>query len=714
MAAGRHHYFNRELSWLEFNQRVLEEGKDADNPLLERLKFIAISASNLDEFFMIRVGGLHMARKAGRRKKDISGRTPLMQLREISTRTRAMLKDLHGCYTGIVSPALAKAGIVHLDIAALDSRQEAALSERFREEILPVITPIAIKPDGQRILLENLALHLLVRLESPRRRRRPRNPRYAVMSLARSAPRLLPLPADQGYAFVLLEEVLKKYAGDWFPDRAVADSTVFRVTRNADFAVAEREAPDLLTGMEEILEDRKRGDCVRLEIEQGTAPDMLALLLAQIPAEKEQVFPVNGPLDLKDFMGLSSIEGFDELKAEAWPPQPPADIVPNEPMFKQIAENDRLFYHPYESFDSVVRFIEEAAADDEVLAIKMVLYRTGSEGAIIKALERAAENGINVTVLLELKARFDEARNMERARELEQRGVQVIHGVKGYKTHAKVCLVVRRESQRVVRYCHFGTGNYNESTAKLYGDISYMTCNQEMGEDISAFFNALCGYAQPSHFNAISMAPVNMRERLIELIEFETARAEKGKKARIAVKVNALVDIAISEKLYTAAKAGVKIDLNVRGICCLAPTYSITVTSVVDRYLEHARIIHFHHGGQPLVFISSADWMPRNLDKRLEIMAPVVDPPCRSRLIRILDLHIADNQNAWRLRSDGTYQRIAPRKGGRRLRSQAALHQMALEAATAVHKTRRTRFQPHRRGAEVQPPVLSLKKGETP
>jgi polyphosphate kinase len=686
-------YFNRELSWLEFNQRVLEEAKDPTNPMLERLKFLAITASNLDEFFMVRVGGLHMARKAGRRKKDPSGRTPLGQLREINTRVRGMMDDLHGCFNEVVSPALAAGGMVHADMDQLTEVQESAVYDLFVDELFPVITPLAAEPGKAFPRIQNLALHQLVRLQP--KTGKDKTDCYAVISLDRTGSRMIQLPAEAGYAYVLREEVVRKYAANWFPGFEVKECAAFRITRNADFAVQEEEAPDLLSGMEEVLEERKSGDCIRLEVQANLSGKLLSYLCDALSVNAENTYLIQGALNLKDFMPMAFIDGFDELKTEAWPPQPSPDVIPNEPLFGQIAAKDLLFYHPYETFDPVIRFIEEAATDADTMAIKMVLYRTSSNSAIIAALKRAAGNGINVTVLMELKARFDEARNMGWARDLEQCGVQVIYGVKGYKTHAKICLVVRREPTGIVRYCHFGTGNYNEATAKLYGDISYLTCNRELGEDASGFFNALCGYAQPNDFNMISIAPTGMRDQLIELIEFETERAKSGKKALIHAKVNSMVDVALSEKLYEAAKAGVKIHLNVRGICCLKPTANLEIVSIIDRYLEHARIIHFHHGGKPRVFIASADWMPRNLDKRLELMVPIEDEKCRDRLIGIMETHMADNQSSWRLKTDGSYQRIASNQLPK-IRSQEVFYHQACEAIEAAKKNRRTRFEPHR------------------
>jgi polyphosphate kinase len=693
------HFFNRELSWLAFNQRVLEEAKGPDNPLLERLKFLAITASNLDEFYMVRVGGLHMARKAGRRKRDASGRTPLELLREVQLRARAMMEELHGCYCNVVSPGLKKAGMRHALLDELTSEQESVLYTLFHEELFPVITPFAVALDRPFPLLHNLSLYMLVRLRE-KGRSGHKGDRYAVMPLDRFGARIIPLPDGDGFSYILREEVVKKYAADWFPGFELKESSIFRITRNADFSVREEEAPDLMIGMEDVLDERITGDVIRLEVEEAISDDLLHFLCSHFALSPDDAIRLPGILNLKDLMALSFRNGFDELKVEDWPPQPSPQMIPNEPIVGQIAQNDFLLYHPYESFNPVIRFVEEAADDPNTLAIKMVLYRTTSHSPIVLALLRAAKNGVNVTVLIELKARFDEARNIGWARELEQNGVQVVYGVKGYKTHAKICLVIRQEARGVVRYCHFGTGNYNENTAKLYGDISYMTCRPEYGADASAFFNALCGYAQPRDLMLLSMAPLYMRDRLIELIDVEIERASKGKKALIMAKVNSLVDVALIEKLYEASRAGVKIELNVRGICTLRPgvkglSENIRVMSIVDRYLEHARILYFHHGGKPVVYISSADWMTRNLDKRLELMVPVDEPSCKRRLIDILKLHLADNCSSWTLEADGRYNRTKC-DGKKEVRSQQIFFQQACEQIADARNMKRTRFEPHR------------------
>jgi len=694
-------FFNRELSWLQFNRRVLELSGDPAMPLLERLKFLAIAASNLDEFFMVRAAGLQQARISGKHGKDLAGLTPSAQLKIIYSETHAMMNEMHSCFNDLLTPALNRAGIRHRSAENLSLEQEKVVYDLFAGEIFPVVVPMALSPDGSFPLLCNFSLHLFVCLSGKGKHRDERY--YAVIPLHRYGSRIVHIPSTGDFSYLLREEIERKYAGLWFPGYNIEESTLFRITRNSDFTVEEEEASDLVAGMEDVLEERKTGVCVRLEIEKGTSPELADILQNGVGAEKRMIFNIGSPLNLADFMSMTLLEGYDDLKAEPRPSSRSVQIKPSESMFDQIRNRSILLYHPYESFDPVIRFIEEAADDPETLAIKIVLYRTSADSPIIAALRRAAENGVNVTVLLELKARFDEARNINWARDLEPRGIQVIYGVKGFKTHAKICVVVRREQSGVIRYCHFATGNYNESTARYYGDVSYFTADPELGEDASSFFNALCGYSQPDHFNRISMAPVNLRERILELIDAEILRAKAGEKALIMAKLNSLVDTCIIEKLYCASCAGVEIRLNIRGICCLVPgikglSENISVTGIIDRNLEHARILSFHHGGNPRVFITSADWMPRNLDKRLEILVPVDDPDCSDRLAHILETHLSDTQNGWKLMPDGSYLRLALKTGG--ISSQEVFYREAVNKVEACEKQKRTRFSPHRSAGE--------------
>lgn len=698
MAKKTKWYINRELSWLDFNQRVLEEAKSNDNPLLERVKFLAITASNLDEFFMVRVGGLQLMRSAGKRSTDPAGMTPASQLNAVADRAAGMVDDQYSCYNHHLEPALAKEGIIRIKPEDLTEEQLAHVRHYFLTELFPVCTPMALMPGQPFPLLHNLELHLAVRL-APAGENEPE--RYAVLPLGQSVSRFVVLPSEHQYQFVLLEDVARLFIHFWFPGIAVLETVSFRVTRNADIAIQEDEAGDLLQGMESILEARKTSDCVRLEVEAGVSSALLAFFTRALDTRKQDVYQINGPLNFKDFFSLALHPGFDSLKYEAWIPQVSPQVDLHESIFTQLAEHDVLLYHPYDSFAPVVRFIEEAADDPDVLSIKQVLYRTSADSPVIQALKRAAENGKYVTALVELKARFDEARNIKWARQLEQAGVQVIYGVHGLKTHAKVCLIVRREPQGVRRYVHYGTGNYNDATAKLYADVGYMTCNEDYGADASVFFNAVCGYSQPEHYRRIFMAPLHIRDKLLDLIDGEIERRRQGHKARIMLKVNSLVDIALINKLYDASQAGVKIQLNVRGICCLKPGVSklsenITNISIIDRYLEHARIFYFYQGGSEKVFISSADWMPRNLDRRVELMIPIDDTACRNMLIEYLKLHLRDTEKSWTLQKNGAFVRTSKLVSKKLVRSQEVLYRQACEVVEAARKSSRTILQPHR------------------
>ncbi|MEX1095265.1 MAG: polyphosphate kinase 1 [Planctomycetales bacterium] len=529
----------------------------------------------------------------------------------------------------------------------------------------------------------------------------PGAPRFAVIAFGRSASRFVTLPSDGGYVYMLLEDVVAAFVERFFPGEPIVECVPFRITRNADLALREDQAADLLEEMEEVLDARKQGSCVRLEIADRVTTGTLAFLRETLGVEDRQIYPLPGPLDLAAFMQLTELKGFDDLKYEPWPPRPSPDIDPAAAMFDVIARRDVLLYHPYESFDPVVRWIDEAADDPDVLAIKQTLYRTSRNSPMVEALARAAEKGKHVTAIVELKARFDEARNIEWAKNLEQAGVQVIYGVKGLKTHAKICIVVRREPQGIRRYVHFGTGNYNEVTARLYTDASFITCNEDLGADAVNFFNAVTGYSQPQKFRKVEAAPIGLREKLIEMIESETDRKQHGQKARIEAKLNSLVDPGVIDALYAASQAGVKVRLNVRGICCLRPgvkglSENIGVVSIIDRFLEHGRILYFHHGGDERVFLSSADWMPRNLDRRVELLVPIENPDCRDRLIHILRRNLQDTAKAWALQPDGSHERVKPKKGAKPFRSQEALYREVCDAVREAEQRQRTVFIPHR------------------
>ena len=691
-------YLNRELSWLEFNQRVLDEAADPSVPALERLKFLAITASNLDEFFMVRVGGLRLLTGEGRTTLDPSGLTPKQQLAAIHQRVHQMVAEQERVLLEELEPLLAAGGIYRAVAGDLYGEQWQYLSQVFDEEIGRIVTPAAV-PDVARFpLVANLGLHMAIRLR-PRADDPKRRARYAVIPLGGALQRFVALPGEGTRRYVLLEDVVRIFADRLFPGERVAEAVVFRVTRNAGMNVDEDGASDLLAEMEGVLDARTFSECIRLEMEAQATKTMADFLRRALRVGGEEVYTTRAPVSLGDYMALAGIEADESLRYAGMPPQASPSVDASLPMFQQIAKADILLCHPYESFEPVLRFLREAASDPDVLAIKQVLYRTSRDSPIVEALRQAAASGKYVTVLVEVKARFDEARNIDWARRLEMDGVQVIYGVKGLKTHAKICMVVRREPGGIVRYMHFGTGNYNERTAKLYSDISLFTCDEDFGADSSAFLNAVAGYSTPQAFRRLAVAPIGLREKLIELIEAETERRRQGQKARIDAKMNSLADTDVIDALYRASQAGVKIRLNVRGICCLRPgvkglSENIQVVSIVDRFLEHARILVFHHGGDERVFISSADWMPRNLRRRVELLVPVEALGCRRKLIGILEACLKGTCKARRLLPDGGHERLVA--GEKPVRTQWALYEMVTKALASGRRSRRNVFEPHR------------------
>ncbi len=741
--AAESRFFNRELSWLEFNQRVLEEARTAAIPLLERLKFLAITASNLDEFTMVRVGSLQLVQAEGEMRPDPAGLTTTEQLQAIGARMHTFTAEQYECYLNDLEPALAQAGLRRVRSNELNDRQSQHVQTLFEQEIFPVLTPLAIalagvaevaaeeKPPARKKatkkkaaappaqapgitdmpvffpdsdvpsfpLLINQSLNLCVRLAPSAG---SETARFAIVPFGRNRQRFITLPSESGFSFVLLEEVVERFLSRLFPGEKVDECVPFRITRNADMELQEDQAFDLLSEMQEIVNARRQSACVRLEVADHASSLVREFLQTAVDVPDEWVFLNPGPLDLSAFFRLTDSQGFDALRYEAWPPKPAPQIDPAESIFAAIARRDILLYHPYESFDSVVRFIEEAADDPDVLAIKQTLYRTSAKSPIVAALKRAAQKGKYVTAIVELRARFDEQRNIEWARDLERADVQVIYGVKRLKTHAKICLVIRREPQGIQRYVHFGTGNYNEITSRIYSDASLMTCNEDLGADATAFFNTVTGYSQPQRFRQIEMAPIGLRDKLLEMIEAEIERKRHGQKAVIQAKLNALVDEQMIEALYAASQAGVKIRLNIRGICCLRPgvpglSENITVTGVIDRFLEHSRVLYFYHGGDERLFISSADWMPRNLDRRVELLIPVEDAACRAKLMAIMKVHFQDNVKARRLLPDGRYEPVKQTSSGSAIRSQDALYHRASQAIKDADQAALTMFEPHRR-----------------
>ena len=699
-------FINRELSWLEFNQRVLDQGNRESLPLLERLKFLAITASNLDEFFQVRVGGLHLMRVSGSHKRGISGLTPSQQLTAVRTRAKVMIEDQYNLLNKELLPALQQEGLQLLDTSAISPTQHEALASRFQDSIFPLLTPLAYDEDTSMANLPAMRIILACELESLSEN----STRTVFIPLPDGISRFIQLPTSEVAGstphqnVILTEDLISAFSGELFPDEKIIATMPFRITRNGDIAVQEEDAIDLAGEMEEVLAARKTSNTVRLEL-PATGPSRIKSMVREITgAGSSETYAVDGPLALTDFMSLAFSPGYDHLRDEPWQPQPSPDIDPGESIFDTLADHDVLLNHPYESFEPVLRFVEEAADDPATIAIKQVLYRTASDSRIIDALIKAANNGKQVTVLIELKARFDEARNLMRADELQRAGVQIVYGVKGLKTHAKICLVIRNEDGQLKRYTHLGTGNYNESTARLYTDISYLTSRPAYGADASLFFNAVTGRSKLTRFSKLVPAPTHMKPRLLELIAAEGKRAKNGEPASITAKVNSLQDEEIIKALYQASKDGVAIKLNIRGICCLKTATgsrgrkqanNIEVVSVIDRYLEHARIFSFHHGGNPLLFIASADWMTRNLDKRVELMIPIEDKTCRKRLLTILESAFKDNCNSYQILEDGTSRQIIKKKGQKRFRMQEQLQNQAHKSAKARAHQRSTTFEPH-------------------
>jgi polyphosphate kinase len=699
-------FLNRELSWIEFNFRVLAQAEDPALAPLERLKFVAITASNADEFFMVRVGGLKLLQRQGGEHPDPAGLAPSEQLAAISERMHELVARQHACLLKEIEPPLRKGGIRRLRMDELSAAQLRHVEALFDDFIFPVISPVAVSLDGDFPLLSGLGLALHVRLAPEAE---GGEVRHALVAVPKGLARFLTLPGEGGFSYILLEEVIRTYVDRLFPGVAVLDCAAFRITRNADMGVREDLAGDLLDQMREVLTERQESDCVRLEIEKRASKEAKAFLRAALQVEDADVYAVPGPLDLAAFFRLAGVPGTDALKIEPWAPQPVPEAPPAESIFDVLKRGNLLLLHPYESYDPVLRLVQEAAEDPNTLAIKQVLYRVSENSPVVAALMRAAERGKHVTALIELKARFDEARNIDWADALARTGAQVIYGVKGYKTHAKICVVVRREPGGVVRYVHYGTGNYNEKSAKLYSDVSFLTCENDYGADASLFFNTITGYSQLAKFHKIEAAPLGIRPRLVERIEAEAERSRQGEPAAIDAKMNSLADPELIEALYKASQAGVKIRLGVRGICCLRPgvkglSENIAVFGMVDRYLEHARIFRFHNGGDPKLYISSADWMPRNLDRRIELMVPVEDRDSAEKLDWILRTGLADTVQSWRLLPGGGYERRKPDARHPPLRAQEAFQRRAEERAASAMQQQAPVFEPQQPAEQKKNP----------
>jgi polyphosphate kinase len=685
-------YLNRELSWLEFNDRVLQEGLADTLPLLERLKFLAIVSSNLDEFFMIRVAGLLHQRAAGRRGRDPSGLTAGQQLDRISRRVRRMVAE-QGAGVVAALGQLRQHGLAVLEPVEWTPSQRAFLREHFAADILPVLTPLAVQTLHPPPLLPSLQLHLAVIVAAP-----GSDPPWRVVAvpLPTAGSRFLSVPAAAGVQLVRLEDVIAAGLDLLLPGAEILGKGLFRITRDADLDVQDDTGDDLLQVVEAAVLARRRRAAVRLELAPDADPRLKRWLAEWLQVKDESVYEPAPMLDLTALFDLANRRGFDALRFPDWLPQIPQDLIGTDDLWATLQDHDALLFHPYEQFDALVQFLERAAGDPSVLAIKQTLYRTSGDSPIIQALEQAGRNGKQVTVLVELKARFDEARNVGWARRLENAGCHVIYGIAGVKTHAKALLIVRREADRIRRYVHLATGNYNDRTARLYSDVGLLTADRDLTADAAAFFNLLTGASDVTGWSAIAIAPTDLRRRLIELIDREIQVSAPDHPGLILAKVNSLQDPAMCQALYRASQAGVTVRLNVRGICVLRPgvpgvSERIEVRSIVDRFLEHARVFYFGNGGHEEVFLSSADLMTRNLDRRLEILFPVTAPALVRRLVGILETCFADNVQARRLLPDGSYERV-PRDGPP-VRAQEKFY---LDAVAAVRAGRAsaTRFRP--------------------
>jgi polyphosphate kinase len=684
------YYENRELSWLKFDQRVLSEARDKTIPLLERLKFVSITSSNLDEFYMVRVASLHDMVHAGYKKTDIAGMTAGQQLTAINNATRELVNTQYSTFTRSLLPLLNKEGIYLLqEHEELTEEQGKFVDRYFMENVYPVLTPMAVDASRPFPLIRNKTLNIAALLKS---KKEGEETVFATVQVPGVLPRLVRIPSEENtVSFILLEQIIERNIGILFSNYKVLCAYPYRVMRNADLSIDEEEAADLLREIENKLKMRQWGEVIRLEIEEKADKKLLKFLKSELKVAQEDVFQIAGPIDLTFLMKLYGIEGYDHLRYKPYTPQRVPEIEPGENIFDEIREGDIFLHHPYQTFDPVVDFIRQASVDPNVLAIKQTLYRVSGNSPIISSLARAAENGKQVTVLVELKARFDEEHNIVWAKKLEQAGCHVIYGLVGLKTHSKIALVVRREDDGIRRYVHLGTGNYNDSTAKLYTDCGIFTCKESIGEDATAVFNMLSGYSEPLAWNQLALAPYWLRDKFLYWIGREKKNAQEGREAHIIAKMNSLCDPGIIEALYEASASGVKIDLIVRGICCLrvgipGVSENITVRSIVGNFLEHSRIFYFYNGGNTEVFMGSSDWMPRNLDRRVEIVFPVLEEELKAKALHILEVELADNVKARVMGDDGEYRKV-DKRGKQLVNSQEQFCEEAKEEPSHTHTT---------------------------
>ena len=703
-------FINRELSWLEFNQRVLDEALDSRNPLLERLKFLCITSSNLDEFFEVRVAGIKQQIESEVVGRGVDGLTAVETFGAIVQRVRRMVADLYACWGESLMPLLVEKHIRIVAMHELDGTDHQWLKKYYRTQVHPVLTPLAIDPAHPFPQLLNKSSNLIVRLEM--RKGVEMLKHLAVVQIPSILPHIVKLPRSDGrFDYVYLAELIGHHLADLFPGTKLLGYWAFRVTRNTELYIDEEETANLLQAVEDELHNRRKGDAVRLEIERDCSPPVRDALLKTLRLTEEDLYLINGPLNLLRLMPLYQDDHSPELRDATFVAPIASSLRGKADIFAAIRERDILLHHPYENFSSVVDLIEQAAGDPDVLAIKQTLYRTGGDTRIVGALENAARDGKQVTAVVELRARFDEANNVQWARRLEENGVHVVYGLVGYKIHAKACLIVRREGPNIRRYAHLGTGNYNPTTAKLYTDLSLLTCRPEFGDDVTNLFNLLTGICQFQGMQKLVVAPFGLYEQLLELISREKENARRGLPARIIAKVNSLAVQEIIEALYEASQAGVKIDLIVRGICCLRPgvaglSENISVRSIVDRFLEHSRIFYFENACQPYVFLSSADWLPRNFFGRVELAFPVEDGVLRDRIINeVLAVCFRDNVKARLLRTDDLYSRASPQDGEKLFQGQVEFVKLAATAPRAGRP--RTKKFPEVKLREGPPPYLA-------
>jgi polyphosphate kinase len=690
------HFLNRELSWLAFNQRVLDEALNPNTPLLERVKFFCIASSNLDEFFEVRVAGLKQQIESDVVERSVDGLTASETLRAVTRRVREMVQQQYRCWKEDLVPELARHGFHFLNVGELDGQDRAWIDEYYRTEVRPVLTPLAIDPAHPFPQLHNKSLNLIVHLEMDRNRQTLRH--LAVVQVPRAWPRLVRLPRDDSRQdYVFLGRLIGHYLADVFPGTRILGAWLFRVTRNSELYIDEEETVNLLKAVETEVHNRRKGDAVRLEIETGCPAEIRQALLGTLHLTEEDLYEVDGPLNPTRLIMICEGDHSPELRD---PPfvAPTAEILRDQPdLFAAIRKRDILLHHPYDSFSSVIDFLQQAADDPNVLAIKQTLYRTGGDTRIIGALMRAVEKGKQVTAVVELRARFDEANNIEWSRQLEESGVHVVYGLVGLKIHSKICLVVRRDTDGIRRYLHLATGNYNPGTARIYTDLGLFTCRPELGEEATNLFNLLTGICQFQGTRKFLVAPFELHQRMLDLIQRESIHARDGLPTRIIAKMNSLVDPEIIEALYLASQAGVRIDLIVRGICCLRPgipglSEQITVRSIVGRFLEHSRIFYFENACQPEVYLGSADWMPRNFFRRIELVFPIQDGILRDRLKRdLLDIQLADNVKARLLQPDGSYCIPALAPGAIPRCSQSEFQSLATEGTRTWSRDRKTR-----------------------